>query len=226
MTPHRGFNATFRAGNELRESFESLPAASATTCVAAKRTVSHTCRQCILATIAHICGSRCAQERLHVILDGPLPPALRCLPSLADQLTLDQVGKLEHAISLEMPFGLSSAPSLLGSGPSLTDLCMPRIGVGQPTRPVAYVGVDSGNRIVRCDPAAFPGLMVVTHSTEPGASTDRRGSVWLDLRTGQTRLQLHPPSSIEFAPFLVHHIPSECSPSHRPAGRWKCAGVY
>jgi hypothetical protein len=86
---------------------------------------------------------------------------------------------------------------------------MPAIGSGQSAQPVVYVGLDSGNRIVRCDPAAFPGLMVVTQSTQPDASNECSGFAWLDLRTGQ--ITLHPQFDTEPLPFLIHGIPSKCS---------------
>jgi hypothetical protein len=88
---------------------------------------------------------------------------------------------------------------------------MPAIEQGQSTQPVVYVGHDSGNRIVECNQAAFPGLMVVTQSTQPDASNDCSGFAWLDLRTGLARLQLQPLSDVETLPFVIHDIPSECS---------------
>jgi hypothetical protein len=204
-----GFTAMYRADTVTLEPSGGLPAASvaASACVAAKQPVSHMCRQCILATIASVCGSRCAQERLHIIHDGPAPLPSGCLPSLALQLAVGQVGRLEGAFLQREPFGFSS--ELPVTGPNLTDLYMPAIGLGGPsTQPVVYVGLDSGNRIVRCDLASFPALMVVTHSTEP---SDCTGFAWLDLRTGQARLQLHPPSDVETVPFVIHDIPRECS---------------
>ena len=170
-----GFNATYRADTVPLIPLPSggLPAASApSSACAAKRHVSHMCRQCVLATIASVCGSRCAQERLHLMHDGPFPPASRCLPSLAHQLAVEQVGRLEAAVAKREPFGLSSDVSASGTGPNLTDLYVPEVGMGQSIRPVVYVGLDSGNRIVQCDPSAFPGLLVFAHSTEPDASTD------------------------------------------------------
>ena len=209
-----GYTATYRADTATLDSerleASGAPSVVASACVAAKRPVSHMCRQCILATIASVCGPRCAQERLHITHDRPSPVALRCLPSLADQLAAEQAGRLEGAVSRLEPFGLSSEPSQLAAGPNLTDLYMPVVGSGQPTQPVVYVGLDSGNRIMRCDPAAFPGLMAVAHSTRPGASSDCAGLAWLDLRTGQARLQLHP-SDVGTVPFVIHDIPSECS---------------
>jgi hypothetical protein len=204
-----GFTATYRADNAPPEPSGGVPAASAfaSACVPPKRRVSHMCRQCILATIAYTCGPRCAQERLHIMQDGPLLSASSCLPSLADQLAIETVGRLEGAIAQREPFGLSSKPSPLRNGPSLSDLYMPALSA----QPVVYVGLDSGNRIVRCDPAAFPGLMVVTDSTEPAASTDCTGFAWLDLRTGRARLQLHPSLDAEMAPFMIHDIPRDCS---------------
>ena len=121
-----------------------------------------------------------------------------CLPSLVQQLTIEKVGRLEGAVALRASFGLSSEPSPLRNGPRLTDLYMPAIGSG--AQPVVYVGLDSGNRIVRCDPAAFPGLMVVTDSIEPGWPTHCTGFAWLNLRTGQARLQLHPLPDAEMLP--------------------------
>jgi hypothetical protein len=87
---------------------------------------------------------------------------------------------------------------------------MPANGSGQLAQPL-YVGLDSGNRIVRCDPAAFPGLMVVTNSMEPGLPANCTGFAWLDLRTGQARLQLQPQLDVERVPFVIHDIASECS---------------
>jgi hypothetical protein len=142
--------------------------------------------------------------------DGPSLSASSCLPSLADQLAIEKVGRLEDAIAQREPFGLSSEPYPIRNGPSLTDLYMPAIGSGQSAQPVVYVGLDSGNRIVRCDPAAFPGLMVVTDSTEPAARADCTGFAWLDLRTGRAQFRLHPSSDAEVAPFMVHDIPREC----------------
>jgi hypothetical protein len=89
-------------------------------------------------------------------------------------------------------------------------LYMPAIGSGLSAQPVVYVGLDSGNRIVRCDPAAFPGLMAVTDSTEPTAPTDCTGFAWLDLRSGWARFQLHHSLDAEMAPFMIHDIPREC----------------
>jgi hypothetical protein len=214
-----GFAATYRADNAPLEPSGGLPVASAvvSACVPPKRRVSHMCRQCILTTIAYVCGPRCAQERLHIMQDEPSLSASSCLPSLADQLAIEKVGRLEGAIAQREPFGLSSDPSPLRNGPSLTDLYMPAIGSGQSAQPVVYVGLDSGNRIVRCDPAAFPWLMVVTDSTEPAAPTDCTGLFWLDLRTGLARLQLHPSLDAELAPFMIHDIPSECNAVLRSA---------
>jgi hypothetical protein len=204
-----GFTATYRADNAPLEPSAGAPIASAvaSACMPPKRSVSHMCRQCILATIAYVCGPRCAQERLHIMQDGPLLSASSCLPSLADQLAIEKLGKLEGAVARREPFGLSSEPSSLHNGPSLTDLYMPALSA----QPVVYVGLDSGNRIVRCDPAAFPGLMVVTDSTEPAAPTECTGFAWLDLRTGRARLQLHPSLDAEAAPFMIHDIPRDCN---------------
>ncbi len=208
-----GFTATYRADTSPLELSEGAPATSSavSACVPPKRRVPHTCRQCILATIAYVCGPRCAQERLHIFQDGPMLSASPCLPSLVQQLTIEKVGRLEGAVALRAPFGLSSEPSPLRNGPSLNDVYMPSIGSGQSAQPFVYVGLDSGNRIVRCDPAAFPGLMVVTDSMEPGAPANCTGFAWLELRTGQARLRLQPQLDVERVPFLIHDIPSECT---------------
>jgi hypothetical protein len=215
-----GFAATYRIDNAPLESSMGMLAASATAsaCVAAKRSVSHMCRQCILATIVAMCGSRCLQERFHIMQDGPSPAPSRCLPSLAHRMAIEQVDRLEGVVSQLEPFGLSSEPSPLGPGLNITDLYMPAVVLGQSTQPVVYVGLDSGNRILRCDPVAFPQLMVVmTHSSsmEPDLSTDCTGSAWLDLRTGQ--ITLHPQSDTGPLPFLIHDIPSKCSAILRSA---------
>ena len=104
--------------------------------------------------------------------------ASSCLPSLADQLAMEKVGRLEDAVTERLPFGLSIEPPLLWKGPSLADLYMPAIASAQSAQPEVYVGLDSGNHIVRCDPAAFPGLMVVTDSIEPGWPTHCTGFAW------------------------------------------------
>ncbi len=214
-----GFTATYRADNAPLEPSGGVPAASATAsaCVPPKRRVSHLCRQCILATIAYVCGSRCARERLHIMQDGPLLSASSCLPSLANQLAIEQVGRLEGAVAQGLPFGFSSEPSPLRNGPSLTDLYVLAIGSGLSAQPVVYVGLDSGIHIVLCDPTSFPGLMVVTDSMGPGASTNCTGFAWLDLRTGQARLKLQPELNAEMVPFLIHDIASECSTVLRSA---------
>jgi hypothetical protein len=209
-----GFAGTYRIDNAPLESSTGALAASvaASACVAAKRAVSHMCRQCILATIAAVCGSRCVQERFHIMHDGPPPAPSHCLPSLAHRMAIEQAGRLEGVVSQLEPFGLSSEPSPLGPSLNITDLYMPAVVLGESTQPVVYVGLDSGNRIVRCNPVAFPRLMVVmTHSSsmEPDASTNCTGSAWLDLRTGQ--ITLHPQSDTEPLPFLIHDIPSKCS---------------
>jgi hypothetical protein len=210
-----GFTATYHADNAPLELSGGMPAGSAvaSACVPPKRRVSHMCRQCILATIAYVCGPRCAQERLHMMQDGQVLSASSCLPSLAEQLAVEMVGRLEGAVARREPFGLSSEPSPLRNGPSLTDLYMPALSA----QPLVYVGLDSGNRIVRCDPAAFPGLMVVTDSIEPASPTDCAGFAWLDLRTGRARLQSHPSLDAELAPFMVHDIPRECNAVLRSA---------
>ena len=124
-----GFTATYRVDNTPLEPSGGVPVASAvaSACVPPKRRVSHMCRQCILATIAYVCGPRCAQERLHIMQDGPLLSASSCLPSLAEQLAVETVGRLEGAVARREPFGLSSEPSPLRNGPSLTDLHMPAL---------------------------------------------------------------------------------------------------
>ena len=142
--------------------------------------------------------------------------ASSCLPSLANQLAIEKVGRLEGAVAERLPFGLSIDPAPLRNGPSLSDMYMPAIASGQSAQPVVYVGLDSGIHIVRCDPEAFPGLMVVTESMEPGVPTHCTGFAWLDLRTGQARLQLHP-LQFEMVPFMVHGIPRECSDVIRSA---------
>jgi hypothetical protein len=214
-----GFTAMYRADNAPLEPSGGVLAANAvpSACVPSKRRVSHMCRQCVLATIAYVCGPRCAQERLHIMQDGPLLSASSCLPSLADQLAIEKAGRLEGAVAQHEPFGLSSEPSPLRNGPNLTDLYMPAIGSGHSAQPLVYVGLDSGNRIVRCDPAAFPGLMVVIDSMEPVVPANCTGFAWLDLRTGQARLQLHPSSDAEMAPFMMHDIPRDCNSVLRSA---------
>ena len=130
--------ATYRADNAPLELSGGVPAtaASASTCVPPKRHLSHECRQCILATIAYACGSRCAQERLHITRHGPVLSASSCLPSLANQLAIEKVGRLEGAVAERLPFGLSIEPPPLQNGPSLTDLYMPAIASGQSAQPL------------------------------------------------------------------------------------------
>jgi hypothetical protein len=53
--------------------------------------------------------------------------------------------------------------------------------------------------------------MVVTTAMEPGASVGCVGVAWLDLHTGQARLQLRPQAEVEMVPWIIYDIPNACS---------------
>jgi hypothetical protein len=110
-------------------------------------------------------------------------------------------------LEFRQPFGLSSETSL-ASGPSFADVYVSEAGSEQSTEPV-YIGLDSGNRIVQCNPLVFPGLLVLAQSTELRMRTDCAGFAWLELSSGQIRRKQEAGVGTEV--FVVHDVPSECS---------------
>ena len=173
--------------------------------------VPFACRLCVLATVSHVCGESCIEDRMHIVdTTSPKISKLRpapCLPSLALRLATEQTKRLEDALQWSEPFGLSQSSPERSKGNQLrvADLYLPMLQERLFGNPV-YVGMDTGHYVVSCDPNKYPHLWVITASldrTQAAECVGGDGAVWVDLATGAARDRLELTPSIP-VPLMVH----------------------
>ena len=117
------------------------------------------CINCILQTVAFVCGDECIRSMLHISFLAAEIQASACVPELADQLIADQGARFSEAVLSQHPIGISSATK------AVNDLYLPSAAALNGQR--VYRGIDTDLSMHRCADGAW----AITTSKQPSPSS-------------------------------------------------------